>query len=476
MIRPLIVLCAFFALGTKAQTVQLAGTVTSTAGGTPVPGAIVSLLQAGLRDTTDAQGRYSLEKTSSAIGVRPASAAALVGRTLELRIDHPTGLAMEVIDARGTVLRQHRIQELSSGLHRIDWYGSEIPHGVLLVRASTGDHSWVFRVGSMDGRILHGTTSEGDAARALALPDTLRVNARGYVTKSVAVPDYQATLDVALSPEATCQPGQGTPAPSTVNISNRDAPLTGSHQVVIETDPSLSGRTIYRPKDLGPGKNYPILVWGNGGCSNNATDHTDFHLEIASHGYVIVADGTPNGTGGRAMVDVATLGAPQIAALDWAIQQNAKPCSRFHQSLDTVHTGGFGWSCGGLMTYGLTLGGRVTTSIIMNSGLLNPDQPTLDKIRTPIAFVCGGSGDMAYPNGQRDYTNIKTVPTVFANVGVGHGGTYYSDNGGEYAKFARAWFDWWLKGDTGTTGKLRFTDPQSPFFKSPWTMQTKRLP
>jgi len=96
-------------------------------------------------------------------------------------------------------------------------------------------------------------------------------------------------------------------------------------------------------------------------------------------------------------------------------------------------------------------------------------------VSAPIAYVCGGSSDIAYGNCKRDFTNMKTVPTIFANDPVGHGGTYYSDNGGEFAKIALAWFDWWLKGDTGTNGKLRFTDPSSPFFKSPWTMETKRL-
>lgn len=468
-------LSSLLAWSAGAQTVHLKGLVSNTAG-QPVSGAIVVLTGLGLKDTTGSDGTYALDRISTAIGPRQFTGAPrLEGGVLSFELNTAAPVRVEIRDLTGSLRASIRREGLAPGSHRLALPELGRGTGLQLVQVSIGEERASFRVvSSSEGALPTGAPAV--LARAAAVVDTLRVSATGYQSQAVAVPSYEQTLDVRLSALATCNPSEKTPDPISVNVTNSGAALTGSHQVVVETDPSLSGRTIYRPKDLGPGKNYPILVWGNGGCSNNATDHTDYHLEIASHGYVIVADGTPKGTGGRAMVDVTTMGAPQIAALTWAIQQNAKPCSRFYQSLDTLHSGGFGWSCGGLMTYGLTLGGRVTTSIIMNSGLLSPDQSTLDKVRTPIAYVCGGSGDMAYANGQRDYTNIKTVPTVFANVGVGHGGTYYADNGGEYAKFARAWFDWWLKGDLGATGKQRFTDPQSPFFKSPWTMQTKRLP
>ncbi len=468
-------LSSLLALPIGAQTVHLEGVV-SNASGQPVNGAIVSLVAAGLKDTTGSDGAYALDRITTALGPRIlANAPRLEGGAVSFTLATSASVRLEIRDLKGSLRAAYRHEGLLPGTHRLALAELERGSGLQVVQVGIGDAWYSFRVvASADKALSAGSLPV--AARAAAVVDTLRVTAAGYVSQAVPVPSYEQTLDVRLAAVATCNPADKLPDPVSVNVNNSGSPLTGSHQVVVETDPTLQGRTIYRPKDLGPGKNYPILVWGNGGCSNNATDHTDYHLEIASHGYVIVADGTPTGTGGRAMVDVTTMGAPQIAALNWAIQQNSKPCSRFYQSLDTLHTGGFGWSCGGLMTYGLTLGGRVTTSIVMNSGLLSPDQSTLDKVRVPIAYVCGGTGDMAYPNGQRDYTNIKTVPTVFANVGVGHGGTYYADNGGEYAKFVRAWFDWWLKGDTGATGKLRFTDPQSPFFKNPWSMQTKRLP
>ncbi len=466
----ILVLCC----AATAAKVDLHGKVADAATGKPIAGAVVVLGGQGLKDTTGTDGLYALVSEPS--GVRAwgsRSMIAMDGAALVFSMEQAGPVRIDVLDVVGNRLRDIRLDRLESGSHRLPVIDGLRANGLLLVRVAIDGRETSFRVLPNAGRT---SVSVMPAARTAAVVDTLRVTASGYAAKSVPVPGYEQSLDVSLDALAVCNPADKTPDPVSVNVSNAYSALTGSHQVVVETDPSLKEKTIYRPKDLAPGKNYPILIWGNGGCSMNATDHTDFHLEIASHGYVIIADGTPKGTGGRDMGDVVAMGTTQIAAMNWAIQQNSKPCSRFFQALDTLHIGGFGWSCGGLMTYGLTLDRRVTASIVMNSGLLNPDQTMLDRMRVPIAYVCGGSGDMAYVNGQRDFTNIKTVPTVFANVGVGHGGTYYSDNGGEYAKFARAWFDWWLKGDTGASGKLRFTDPSSPFFKSPWTMETKRLP
>lgn len=470
--------CALAAMSVDAEVVDLNGVV-SNSSGTPVANAIVSLARIGLKDTTGTDGFYAFASVPSGVSSRNelASGVRFAGRSLVVSLASPTSVSLDVFDVHGGLLQSIALPNASVGIARLDLSEAFAKAPMLLGRLRIGSATTTFRALTMGGNaFLQDGGAVSGAARALAVVDTLSVSAPGYVSKSVAVESYTNMLNVVLEAVATCDPADKTPDPVSVNVSNFGSPLTGTHQVVVETDPSLSGRTIYRPKDLAPGRNYPILVWGNGGCSNNATDHTDFHLEIASHGYVIIADGTPKGSGNRDMVDVQTLGAPQAAALTWGIQQNSKPCSRFFQALDTIHVAAFGWSCGGLMTYGLSLDRRIYASIIMSSGLLNPDQSILDKIHAPIAYVCGGSSDIAYENCKRDYGNMKTVPAILANDPVGHGGTYYADNGGEFAKIAIAWFDWWLKGDASSTGRGKFTDPNCQFCKSPWTLETKRLP
>lgn len=471
-------LIAIFAVAAQAQTVNLSGTVTSKSG-KQIAGAIVSLAGLPLKDTTGTDGMYVLSNSTSIRSV-PDRSMRLDGGILSFRLESTMSVDVVVSDLEGHRIGGRHLASAAAGEHLLAVLDPAQTPGVFLLNVTFGNQSLQLRCLTLgNGRFAVGSGSSNSVsirglARASALPDTLRVSATGYVSRAVVLSSYDQILNIQLDSLATCNPADRTGDPVAVNISNSGSALTGTHQVVVETDPSLSGRTIYRPKDLGAGKNYPVLIWGNGGCSNNATDHTDFHLEIASHGYVIISDGVPNGTGNRDMVDPATLGAPQIAALSWGIRQNSKPCSRFYQSLDTVHVAAFGWSCGGIMTYGISMDPRIFTSIIMSSGLLSPDQTTLDKIHAPIAYVCGGSSDIAYDNCKRDYTNMTRVPTIFANDPVGHGGTYYSDNGGEFAKIAIAWFDWWLKSDASM--KEKFTTPNGQFAKSPWTLETKRLP
>ena len=51
------------------------------------------------------------------------------------------------------------------------------------------------------------------------------------------------------------------------------------------------------------------------------------------------------------------------------------------------------------------------------------------------------------------------MPAFLASLdGIGHGGTYMQPHGGDYAKVATAWLDWWLKGDLNAA--KMFTGPQ----------------
>ena len=77
-----------------------------------------------------------------------------------------------------------------------------------------------------------------------------------------------------------------------VNVAQKGNPPTGPNQVVIEQDQGLKTHTIYRPVNLTASK-YPLLVWGEGGCAKNGLTFPEYLSEIASHGFVIVADGPP---------------------------------------------------------------------------------------------------------------------------------------------------------------------------------------
>ena len=250
--------------------------------------------------------------------------------------------------------------------------------------------------------------------------------------------------------------GSGTCTASKAAGSNASG--SGPHKVTVETnaDAGISEGTIYRPSDLGGAEKYPIFVWGEGGCSQNGLSNSAAMGEIASHGYFVIADGKPNGSGSRSQTsDVVGMAKPLVAYIDWAVAENGKSCSAYYQALDTTKIASNGFSCGGLMAEGVAPDPRLTTWGINSSGMFSVNQAFYDKVHTPVLIVLGGSDDVAYENGERDYDNIAKAghPVMLFSKALGHGGDLFGKNGGDFTKIDVAWLNWWLKGDETATGK-----------------------
>ena len=301
-----------------------------------------------------------------------------------------------------------------------------------------------------------------------------------------------------------------------VNVAQRGGPPTGPNAVVIEHDQTLATHTIYRPANLGSSK-HGVLVWGEGGCAKNGLTFPEFLTELASHGFVIIADGPPvenagrggpgggggargagappaqpgapgagappadagapgagapaaargpraggapgggaggPGRGGAAMTDGTAL----LQAIDWIAKEGNDKSSRFYQKVDTSRVAAMGMSCGGLMSYGVSSDPRVATVGIWNSGLIQPDEKIWAGLHSPVIIVTGGESDIAYANGKRDFETMPAKIPVFYGVhpSVGHGGTYSEDNGGAFGVAAVAWLKWQLMNDTSASGKGYF--------------------
>jgi hypothetical protein len=279
-----------------------------------------------------------------------------------------------------------------------------------------------------------------------------------------------------------------------VNVAQRGGPPTGPNQVVIEHDQTLATHTIYRPANLGSSK-HGVLVWGEGGCAKNGLTFPEFLTEIASYGFVIIADGPPvenagrgpgggggapraggpapaggapggraaappgagpggPGRGNGAMLDGTAL----VQAIDWIAKEGNDKTSRFYQRVETGRVAAMGMSCGGLMSYGASADPRVATVGIWNSGLIQPDEKIFAGLHSPVIIVTGGETDIAYANGKRDFETMPATIPVFYGVhpSVGHGGTYNQDNGGAFGVAAVAWLKWQLMNDTSASGKGYF--------------------
>ncbi|MBT2189109.1 hypothetical protein [Sphingobium nicotianae] len=258
--------------------------------------------------------------------------------------------------------------------------------------------------------------------------------------------------------------------------------------------PSLPNQVVYQPADLSRlgGVKMPIYVFGNGACSEDGASSRQHLLEIASHGYLVVAPGGIYSGPGVVMTPQSWIlhrdktHYQQLGeAIDWAVAENGRKGSPFYRKIDTKHVAVSGYSCGG--NQALRYGGdpRISTFVIMNSGILGGNGPTgsvemssdkslLDKIDRPIIYVLGGKRDIAYPNGMDDYSRLTHVPSAVINIDVTHDGTYAQPNGGRAAQAVVAWLDWQLRGDqnartwfVGKDCKL-CTDPD-------WQIETRNL-
>ena len=264
---------------------------------------------------------------------------------------------------------------------------------------------------------------------------------------------------------------------------------TGPFKAVMKEEASLSEHTIFVPQDLSvfnAKKQMPVLVWGNGACTNSPWEHYKFLNEIASYGYIVVA------TGFIPMDDQPFRGPmsrteQQIESIDWVIAQNADPNSPYYKKIDVKNICVAGMSCGGLQTLYNCADPRIKTLMICNSGLFNqenagsavggmpmPPKSKLNEIHSSIIYILGGEKDIAYGNGMDDFHRISHVPACAANFPVGHGGTYREAHGGEFSVVALAWLNWQLKGDKKAA--KRFQGKVSELSqRKDWTLEKNAL-
>jgi hypothetical protein len=278
-----------------------------------------------------------------------------------------------------------------------------------------------------------------------------------------------------------------------------DTPGTGRFAAMKEEVATLPRHVVYRPKDLAAlgGTKLGVVAWGNGGCSADGASSRFHLLEIASHGYLVIASGrilSGPGAPPREAPPAGQAGQPaaprtQVSdltdAVNWALAENQRAGSPYFGRIDPAQIAYSGWSCGGLQALQVAKDPRVKTLVIHNSGVLN-DGPNstipgmnvgkdvLQTLHTPVIYIQGGPTDIAYANGMDDYTRISHVPAAIANLPVGHGGTFNEPNGGAAASVAVSWLNWQLRGDAQSA--KRFVGDDCGLCRdSQWSLQRKQF-
>ncbi len=256
----------------------------------------------------------------------------------------------------------------------------------------------------------------------------------------------------------------GLPAPASAQSV---APAgSGPEPAIAYSDASLPTHAIYRPETLQG--DYPVVLWGNGSCVNSSFGYREFLAEVASHGFIVLAIGpyrdtpaprAPRPADPAEWPPFETSYRQMFDALDWIAAENSRQGSVFNGRIATDKVAVMGHSCGGLQAVKASVDPRVTTTLVLNSGMMaDGDQymvrhelrrSILDEMHAPIAYFIGGESDIAYPNAEVDWEALQQldVPAINANMDVGHGATYNQPGGGPFGAGPLAWLKWQLKGD-----------------------------
>lgn len=182
--------------------------------------------------------------------------------------------------------------------------------------------------------------------------------------------------------------GTGSEAPS----GGQKTSGSGPYPAQMLTDSTLPGHTIFAPKTV-PANNYslPFIAWGNGACTLNSGTYQNLLVEIASYGYVIAADGTPNGNSGTSQQSKVQ---DMRDSLDWAFAGKAKK----YGNIDLTKVTTAGHSCGGLEAMSTAYhDDRVKRILMFNIAIFQDDRRyLLQEIKVPVAYLVGGPKDMGY--------------------------------------------------------------------------------
>ena len=200
-------------------------------------------------------------------------------------------------------------------------------------------------------------------------------------------------------------------------------------------DSLFSGQIIYYPASmLESDAIYPVVVWANGTMCAPALYHS-LLSKIAAGGYIVVTNTNMMSADGKA----------QIASVDFILKKNEDPNSVFYQKVDTEHIAAAGHSQGGRSAVNAAAADARIDCVLSIAGSNFTSEAK--KLSTPTFFIAGGADMMVLASMwvKPAYKNCKG-PAVYANLkGALH--TRCCTTPSDYAGYAVAWFNAWLRDD-----------------------------
>ncbi|MEO6096604.1 MAG: prolyl oligopeptidase family serine peptidase [Fibrobacteria bacterium] len=387
-----------------AQSIKVSGTVKDAAN-KPVANAIVELLHAKGKDTTGADGMYSLNVTPNSVrrsAVAITSEMSLRQGILELATAQTAPIRIEILDVKGHLLDRMAMEMASPGTYRLNLAGRILSQNLVLVKATVGRTTKAFpylptgftsRTAAATEILSPEFSAQAGAslAKVAAAVDTLQVSASGFVTKRVELTVAEATVDVTLEVSMDIWGGLKNP-PAKSTGCGKPATLTNGAKTI------MAG---------GTSRNYVIEI------PANYDPATPYRLFFVGHGMPGAAADVPRGGwwGFKAQATAANVPAIWIApggiGGSWSATDDKDhvlfdviiAAAKEGLCIDTTRIFAMGMSGGGMLSFSLSTSRQkvIRAGVAMapvNYRIYNPTS----KPKDPIAWMqTTGMGDRTCP-------------------------------------------------------------------------------
>ena len=327
------------------EVINVRGKVTNK-DGDPVAGATVTLVRLALTETTGDDGNYAIAKTAVAslpVILPGTEQITLKKGVLELALDKPAPVRIELFDVKGKLLKKITLPDASVGSYRMSIVESMFASKLMVVRASIGQHTMNFRYfpfyrGSYQVQ-GHAAAGEVSLAKKAAVIDTLKITADTYSEQAISISNYDTTINVTLESEGELCEGCG----------KTDHPENGKY--TIDVDGTEREYLLRLPADYDPGKQYMLIFcphWMGGNIdqvvSGQLCGGPFYGLEALADGKAIFA--VPQG-----LKSGSSTGFPNTNGRDIAFFRDMLDHFNSTLCIDQKRIFSTGFSYGGMMSF-----------------------------------------------------------------------------------------------------------------------------
>lgn len=378
------------------QAIKVSGTVKD-ATNKPIANAIVELLRAKQKDTTGADGKYSLNPSTNVFRhgyVHAPEVVTLQDGIFELTTLRAIPIRIDILDLKGTLLERMDWGTVSAGTYRWNVAERVRSRGVVVVNASVGRTRKAFThvqaghgVRTREVSTEYSSQAAPRLAKVAAVLDTLQFRAAGFISRKVAISSLDTTVDVTLEASTDIWGGLRN-APARSSGCGKAATLTSGKKTItssgaqrayiidipVNYDSNRPYRLFYASHGLG-GRAEDVAGWNYFGLKTQATAAKEPAIFIA-----------PQAVG-------------QWGQSDHALFDDITALAKANLCVDTTRVFVTGMSFGGMITYSLSTNhqkrfraGVALAPVNYNIWLPNP------KRKDPVAWMqTTGMGDNTCP-------------------------------------------------------------------------------